>query len=144
MTREEKIVLKSVNKPDKENVNALSEWFCAALGFSTSDDTEPKLFERLALSSIQGEGITSKHLSQELKTPRSTIIYHLNEFISSGLVVRKGTRYFLRGNDLSTTFDEIRADMQREFDRMMQIASRFDEMMEGELYGRRKRKSEQH
>jgi predicted transcriptional regulator len=90
------------------------------------------------MMSIHGEGVTSKSLNQKLDVPRSTVIYHLNQFIYSGLVVRKGRRYYLRSDDMTSTLQEMQADMMREFSRMMELAAKFDEIVEEDTHGRKR------
>ena len=98
------------------------------------------MFKELVENSMKGTGTTSKELNKELDLPRSTVIYHLNRFMSSGLVVRKGTRYYLRASDFETTIQELQSEMLMEFNRMMQFASKLDEIMEDEINGRRKKR----
>lgn len=140
MQRREKIVIKTVTRPAKEDPQSLADWFCDSLGLTGNGEDDPDLFRELVSNSLNGEGITSKTLSEDLEMPRSTVIYKLNDFIDSGLAIRKGRRYFLRGDDLVTTLEELQADMERDFERMMKLASKFDEIMEGEIYDRRKRR----
>lgn len=140
--RQEKIVIKTVNRPSKESTLALANWFCDVFDLSGKEDIEPELFKEIVTTSLKGIGITSKLLSEELETPRSTVIYHLNGFINSGLVIRRGRRYFLKGEDLATTLEEMQADMEREFNRLREFASKFDQIVEGEIYAKRKRREE--
>jgi predicted transcriptional regulator len=140
MPKAEKIVVKTVNRPTEENTNALTDWFFDAFDLSGKGDSqEREMFKEIINNTFKGVGTTSKQLSMELKLPRSTAIYYLNKFISSGLIVRKGRRYYLRANDLTSTIQELQAEMQTEFNRMMQLANKLDELMEGEIYGERKK-----
>ena len=141
MPRKERILIKTVTKPVREDTQALADWFCDVLGLSGKEEDEPELFKELVSNSLNGEGITSKTLSEELQMPRSTVIYRLNEFIATGIAVRKGRRYFLRGEDLATTMEEMQADMEREFNRMITFASKFDDII-SETYVKRKRRKQ--
>ncbi len=136
MPKGEKIVIRAVSKPDEGNPQAITDWFLESFNLSGKDDTpERKMFGTIVNNSLQGIGTTSKGLSTELKQPLSTVIYNLNKFIDSGLVVRKGREYFLRGSDFQSTIQEIQAEMFAEFNRMMQFASKLDELFESEVYG---------
>jgi predicted transcriptional regulator len=136
-----KIVIKLVNKPGKESARALTDWFLESFDLTGRDDElEQMMFQELVGNSMKGTGTTSKELNRDLDAPRSTVIYHLNRFISSGLVVRKGRRYYLRAEDFETTIQELQGEMLMEFGRMMQFASKLDAIMEDEINGRRKRK----
>lgn len=137
MAAEEKIVVRQVQKPQKENVDTLVSWFLKSLDLSEDSELEPELLKEIVGANFEGSGITSLELHIRLDTPRTTVIYHLNRFINSGLVVRKGRKYFLRATDMESTFEELQADMMREFGRMMQIAEKFDQMMIGDVNGRK-------
>lgn len=138
MSNQEKIVIKSLSKPEKENFDALIAWFCKSFDMSgDANALEPTMFKEIVGASFEGSGITSRELNDKLNTPRTTVIYHLNRFISSGLIVRKRTKYFLRSVDMESTIEEMQADMFREFNRMMQFAEKIDQMMTGGTYVRR-------
>ncbi|MDE1846251.1 MAG: hypothetical protein KGH53_03160 [Candidatus Micrarchaeota archaeon] len=137
MVAEEKIVVRQVQKPKKENVDTLVSWFLKSLDLSEENSLEPELLKKIVAANFEGSGITSMELHVRLETPRTTVIYHLNRFINSGLVVRKGRKYFLRATDMESTFEEMQADMVREFGRMMEFAEKFDQMMIGDVNGRK-------
>lgn len=139
MRNVEKVVIKNLNKPDKEKLEDLFQWFCQVFDLSGKDnETEPGLFKEIIEGSVTGKGVTSKVLNKKLSLPRSTVIYHLNRFIGSGLVIRQGTKYYLRSDDMASTIEELQADLSREFGRMIEIAERMDKMLESDIYGRRK------
>jgi predicted transcriptional regulator len=141
MVLEEKIVLKTMNRPSKESVDKLSEWFCQVLGLGSKDnELEPEILKAVISGSVVGNGITSKDLNTELEIPRSTVIYHLNRFICSGIVVRKGRKYYLRSEDMKGTIEELQADMEREFVRMMEFADKMDKLLEDDFHGRKRSK----
>jgi len=140
MSNTEKLVIKTLSKPSKEGEEALLEWFCDVFDLAGKNNSiEPGILKEIAGGSAKGSGTTSKDLNRKLDVPRSTVIYHLNRFIYSGLVVRKGRRYYLRSSDMAGTIEELQADMLREFERMMEFAERLDRMMEGDVYGRRQK-----
>ncbi|MDE1851426.1 MAG: hypothetical protein KGH69_01915 [Candidatus Micrarchaeota archaeon] len=138
MATEEKIVIRQVNRPGKENPDALLQWFMQVFDFNSKGEVEPDIFKEIVERSIKGSGVTSKLLNEKLDVPRSTVIYHLNRFICSGLVVRRGRRYYLRSEDMAGTIAELQADMDREFIRLLEFAQKMDALFEGNAYGRRK------
>ncbi len=138
MVTEERIAIKQVNRPAKENVDALVSWFCESLDLSDKDDLEPTMLKEIINTSMKGSGVTSRELKSRLNTPRTTVIYHLNRFIYSGIVVRKGRRYYLRSTDMASTLEELQADMERDFVRLIEFAQRMDAMFESDVYGRRR------
>jgi predicted transcriptional regulator len=144
MASDEKLVIKQVSKPPKEDVDTLVAWFLQSFDLSDSKDSlEPGMLKEIISGSVKGSGVTSKELNIRLETPRTTVIYHLNRFIYSGLVVRKGRKYYLRSEDMESTLEEMQADMTREFQRMMEIAEKLDDIIEEDTYGRRREKRRQ-
>lgn len=141
MSNTEKLVIKTLNKPSKQESGDLFEWFCDVFDLvSKTNEMEPEILKEVAGHSLRGDGITSLDLTAKLEMPRSTVIYHLNRFIYSGLVVRKGRRYYLRSGDMESTIEELQADMLREFQRMNEFAQKIDQLMESDLYGRREKR----
>jgi predicted transcriptional regulator len=137
MPKAEKIVVKTVTKPSVESAPALTDWFFDTFGLAgKGDGPERKMFQLIVSNSLKGAGTSSKSISRSLKVPLSTVIYNLNKFIDCGLVVRKGREYFLRASDFESTIQELQAEMLAEFNRMMQFASKLDELIEDEIYGR--------
>lgn len=139
VANEEKMVIRQVNRPAKEDADTLVSWFLQAFDLSNSKDTlEPVMLKEIINYSVKGTGVTSKELNSRLDTPRTTVIYHLNRFIYSGLVVRKGRRYFLRATNMEETLEEMQTDMMREFGRLMAMAEKLDQLMEVSAHGRRR------
>ncbi|MEM0147074.1 MAG: helix-turn-helix domain-containing protein [Candidatus Micrarchaeaceae archaeon] len=131
------VLLKKVRKTHIEEPEEIVNALCDALSISGRSEAESATLRKIAESTAAGKGLTSKALSKELKIPRSTVIYRLNYFINAGLVIRRGRQYFMRGASLEETLEELQAETLAEFNRLMKLASKFDEMMESEIYGRR-------
>jgi predicted transcriptional regulator len=141
MANEEKIVLRTINRPSRPDIDELADWFCKVFDLSGKDDRlEPAMLKEIVSHNTDGRGTTSKMLNRKLGVPRTTVIYHLNRFIGSGLVIRRGTKYYLRSEDMESTLEELQADMEREFIRMMEFAKKMDEMFESDVYGRKRSK----
>lgn len=144
MSNTERLVIRTANRPPKEGEEALLEWFCDVFDLAgKKSDLEPEMLGEIAGGSIKGDGVTSKDLNKRLDMPRSTVIYHLNRFIYSGLVVRKGRKYYLRSNDMASTIEELQSEMLMEFNKLIQFAERLDKMMESEYYGRRQKRGKE-
>jgi predicted transcriptional regulator len=137
MPVEERIVIRSIARPTKDSIEELTFWFCRAFDLDSKEESmEPALLKEIVSASTSGSGVTSKELNDRLDVPRTTVIYHLNRFIGSGLVVRKGRKYFLRSEDMESTVEELQADMMREFSRMLEFAERFDKILTGDTLDR--------
>ena len=137
MVAEERIAIKQVGRPAKQDVDALVSWFCESLDLSDRDSLEPRILKEIINNSMSGAGITSKELNRKLSAPRTTVIYNLNRLIYSGMVVRKGRKYYLREVDMTRTLEGLQADMDREFGRMIEFAEKIDAMIESDIYGRK-------
>ena len=137
----ERITIKVVGRPQKDDLDHLSSWFCEVFDLNDKENNiEPLMLKRLIIKSISGDGVTSKELQKDLETPRSTVIYHLNRFIDAGLIIRKGRNYYLRSDDLASTIEDIQAEMIREFDRVITLAQKIDGILEvGKNGGRKNR-----
>jgi predicted transcriptional regulator len=141
MASEEKIVLRSISRPSSTDLKELMIWFIKVFDLGGKEEgLETAMFREIIANNIEGMGVTSKILNKKLDVPRSTVIYHLNRFIYSGLVVRKGRKYYLRSEDMHGTIEELHADIEREFSRMMQFADMMDKLFEEGAYDRRKTK----
>ncbi|MGB9732498.1 MAG: winged helix-turn-helix domain-containing protein [Candidatus Micrarchaeia archaeon] len=140
MPSEEKLIIKPLSRPQKETVDDLVKWFCKA--FDLEEELEPRILREIISKSLLGEGATSKELYQKMKIPRSTVIYHLNRFISAGLIVRRGRKYFLRSMSMEDTIAELQRDMLMEFSKLIEFAEKFDELITREIYGGRKKRKE--
>ncbi len=140
MVAEERIAIKQVGRPAKQDVDALVSWFCESLDLSDRDSLEPRILKEIINNSMSGAGITSKELNESLETPRTTVIYHLNRFIYSGIVIRKGRKYYLRSTDMASTLEELQADMEREFMRLIEFAQKMDALFESDIYGGKRSK----
>ncbi len=137
MNTEERIAIRQVGKPQKESMDSLVFWFCESLDLPSKEGIGPTMLKEIISSSIQGRGITSKELNRKLSAPRTTVIYNLNRLIYSGMVVRKGRKYYLREVDMTRTLEGLQADMDREFGRMIEFAEKIDAMIESDIYGRK-------
>ncbi|MEM0149430.1 MAG: hypothetical protein QXW10_00855 [Candidatus Micrarchaeaceae archaeon] len=127
-----KIVIRSVDKPLKsKSPDALISWFCEALGLSgegESDSIESEILKKFLMAAQKNIGISSSNIKLGKGVPRSTVIYHLNRLIESGLIVKRGRKYYMRAQALSTSIEEIEYDIDREFQRMIDMAKEFDRL----------------
>lgn len=127
-----KIVIQFTEMPDFDDPKSMIRWFCIAFGLCGMEGggIEEKILSKFTETASGGEGITSSELKEEIDLSRSTVIYHLNRFIDSGLVVKRGRKYYLRASEMHKAIEEIEYDIEREMKRMMDIAMEFDRIME--------------
>jgi predicted transcriptional regulator len=121
-------------KPAEHSVDGEIEWLCSSLGFCEQidkDKTAAAIFRKLLESAHRGEPMRSDELADSIGKSRGAVVNHLNKLMGAGLVVRRGTRYELREQNLHNTLLEMRRDMERMFQDMDEIARYIDEEMGG-------------
>jgi len=116
-------------RPSERSLDAELEWLCSSLGFCEEidrDKTAAAVFRSLLESTHMGEPLRSDDIAERVGKSRGAVVNHLNKLINSGLVVRRGTTYELREQNLHNTLIEMRRDMDRMFQDMQEIAEEID------------------
>jgi hypothetical protein len=98
---------------------------CLGLG-DERDDVGRHVFRALVRASTRGQGISSRDLMQLSEVSQAAVIYHLNMFQRSGLVIKDGRNYYLRGHTLEATLEEMENDMHRRFENLKAIARKIE------------------
>lgn len=128
----EKIIIKVTEKPNRDPEKIIN-WFCIVFGLSDEEEKnniETQILKKFIMNAEnKNNGITSSDLKFNKHIPKSTVIYHLNRFISSGLIIKKGRKYYLRATNLLKAIEEIEYDINKEFKKMLDIALDFDKLM---------------
>ncbi|MFI5412300.1 MAG: hypothetical protein ACHQX1_00215 [Candidatus Micrarchaeales archaeon] len=128
-----KIVIRDVERPDSKKPDAMIRWFLAVFDLGDGNEAngiEAQILGELVRASYKGEGISSAELKLEPPVARSTVIYHLNRLLELGILVKRGRKYFLRATDMSKVMEEIEYDIEREMQRMIDMAREFDKIMQ--------------
>ena len=123
-----KLLIREEPRPLSHSPDAELEWLVQSLGFDdegSSDKTAFKIFKRI-VTSPKKDGVTSMEITQYMKLSRVGTLYHLNKFMSAGLVVRDGRKYRMRAENLERTLEEVEEDFLRMFRKMAQIAESID------------------
>src|SRR4030095_1425723 len=118
------IIIRYVSVPaDEESMDSALDYIYQCLGLGDDrDDVGPAVFRAVVKASARGEGISSRDLMQLNEVSQAAVIYHLNIFQRSALVVKDGRNYFLRAPTLIQTLDEMENDVRRRFDYLKGIA----------------------
>ncbi len=127
----EKIEIRVIERPDEDDPEKMLRWFAAVLGLSgdQKDSIAEQILKDFAYAAKEGmNGLSSSELKFDKEIPRSTVIYHLNRFIETGIVVKKGRKYFLRANEMTRVVEELEYDIDREMQRMLDMAKEFDRL----------------
>lgn len=122
------IIIRYISIPTEEDdLDAGLDWIYQCLGLGDDRDQVGKLvFRALVKASRKGTGISSKDIMQLSEVSQAAIIYHLNQFKRTGLVVKEGRNYYLRGHTLEHTLEEMESDMVRRFERMKKVGKKID------------------
>ncbi len=125
-----KIVIFELEAPKKPNVEEEIKWLCRCLGLDPEKDKLAfDIFLHLLAANRSGDGIKTINITRSSKVTQAAAVYHMNVFMRSGLVVKKGSKYFLRGSTLGETFELMESDVMRKMGQLRQIARRIDEQM---------------
>lgn len=122
------IIIRYITVPSEDDdLDAGLDFIYQCLGLGDErDEIGMMVFRALVKASRQGGGISSKDIAELSHVTQAAIIYHLNQFKRSGLVVKEGRNYYLRGHTLENTLEEMESDMTRRFERMKKIAKKID------------------
>jgi predicted transcriptional regulator len=128
-----KIKIRKIITPPPGSLKDDIDYICRSFGYFSQRDkncTAGRIF-RLIVKETAGEeeGLTSDEIAEKLDLSRGTIVYHLNNFIESGLIVRKKNTYKLRSASLQKSIEEIKSDIERILEEMMKIADEIDSQL---------------
>lgn len=99
------------------------------LGISPKKDRLAfSIFLHVLSNNLKG-GVKTKDLVESEGVTQAAAVYHLNKFIEKGFVIKRGTRYFLRGESIEETVDELKKDFLRRAERMKKVAKRIDDFI---------------
>ena len=122
-------VLLDMKMPSTTDFERDVEWICKCFGFLESrdkDKTAAKIFRTLLDVAKEGKGLSSDELAEKIGLTRGTMVHHLNKLAQSGIVIRRGGQYELRGKSLQRTVKEIKRDIDRIFENIEQVATSID------------------
>ena len=116
------IIIRRVEDPPTLTPESKLEWICECLGLNKNDELAMRIFKALVLAGEKGDGVSTREIMEKADVTQGAIVYHMNSFIRSGLIIKQGRRYFLRAQTLENTIEEMEQDMLRMMDRMRKIA----------------------
>ena len=122
------VVIRYIAVPThEEDIDADIDYVYLCLGLGDErDDVGRIVFRALVKASMGGEGISSRDIMELSETSQAAVIYHLNNFQRSGLVVKDGRNYYLRGHTLEQTLEEMENDIMRRFEHLKSIARKIE------------------
>jgi len=116
------IIIRRVERPPEPSAESKLEWICECLGLNQNDELAKEIFKELVLAGEKGDGVSTREIMEKEKVTQGAVTYHMNFFMRSGIIVRKGRKYHLRAHSLENTIEEMEADMIRMLERMRKIA----------------------
>jgi predicted transcriptional regulator len=124
------IIIKKIRSPPPGSLNEDIDYICKSFGYFTprdKQDTAGKIFRLIVKKTANSNmGLSSDEIAEELSLTRGAIIYHLNNFITAGLVIKENNRYRLRSQSIQKIIEEIKIDIERIMGQMMKIANDID------------------
>ncbi len=112
-------------EPPEDDINADIDYMYQCLGLGDERDEVGRLVFR-ALVKAGPRGISSRDIMSLGEMSQAAVIYHLNLFQRSGLVVKDGRNYDLRGFSLTNALDELENDMHRRYEQLRLIAKKIE------------------
>ncbi len=125
MIEEFSITVKRVKRPKTSDLNNDIQIISQSLGLFSKRDKEKSCF-RVFLEIVKNKGMNAEEITLNTHLTRATVIHHLNFLIKSGLIIKKGHKYFLRGETLEGLIKEISKDMEKNFSELDKLAKNID------------------
>ncbi|MCX6801617.1 MAG: ArsR family transcriptional regulator [Candidatus Diapherotrites archaeon] len=124
-----RITIRKIEPPFSQNAEEEFAFLCRSLGFFEEIDKEKTasaIFRLIVKNYDKGKRLTSTDLAALVKMSRGSVINHLNNLITAGLVLKDGRYYVPRSRSVYRTITEIEEDIDRVFRRMQETAKRID------------------
>ncbi len=128
-----KVTVVRIKKPPKKNVNDDLQWFCSSLGLFNIRDRNSscfRVFIELLRHTRKGKSLSSDELANLTGLSRGTVVHHLRNLISTGLVVPHRGKYVLREGNLENVVKEIKDDLDRVMKDLMAMAEELDDELQ--------------
>ena len=116
-------------KPTGNDPNRDIIWLCESLGLITKRDKERncfKVFSEIVKANKEKKYLTSEEINKTLKLSRSNVVHYLNKLIDSGLIIKVGSKYELREDNLILLVNEIEKDVRLIFEDLKRVALEVD------------------
>jgi len=128
----EQVILKKLEEPRVADPHEDVQWLIKSLGFISDrdkDKTAAKIFQTVVDAAVKRMALTSDQLADNCNISRGAVIYHIHNYMDSGLLIRERTRYVLPVRSLERTLEEIEQDTLRIFANLKRIARDIDEKL---------------
>ena len=116
------IVIRRVEQPPETTPESKLEWICECLGIDRNDELARNIFKEIVVASEKRDGVSTRDMMEKANVTQGAIVYHMNSFMRSGIIIKQGRKYYLRSQTLTHTIEDIEQDMVRMLSRMRKIA----------------------
>lgn len=123
-----KITIVEVRQPQSGNLEDEIRWMCRCLDMDPKKDRIAfEIFLHLLNASRHSKGVRTIEITRDVGVTQAAVVYHMNAFMRSGVIVKKGREYYLRGGNLEQTIGEMETDMLRRLMMIRKVAEKIDE-----------------
>ena len=117
------IALREVDKPKGADIEEELDWICECLGLAGQrNELARGIFRDIILASRDRSGVSTREIKERQNVTQAAVVYHINIFQGSGLIIKRGRRYYLRAPTLESTLEEMEQDMLRRMARLRRVA----------------------
>jgi predicted transcriptional regulator len=124
-----KITIIKHKKPKQLNLNEEIQWFSSCLGMFNKRDKEKSQFRIFVNLLKEKKPLSSDQIANCSNLSRSTAIHHISKLKSSGLIIEKDKRYFLRVYNLEGLIKHIEKDVLSTFKIIREISREIDKKL---------------
>ncbi len=120
--RYRQIIIRFIIPREQSAEDEFLDTLYVALGFGDEKDEVGKMVFKEIIKS-KNQGISSKEIMERSHVSQAAIIYHLNNLLRSGFVVKEGKYYYLRGETVSETLRIIEEELILRLERLRKMAN---------------------
>ena len=119
---EVELLIRRERPPREENPEVLLEYILRMLGYERNLEIYRGILKRL-----KEQALSSTELSQGI-AKRTTTIYHINKLVRGGLIIKRGSKYQLRESSFERLVEDLRRDVERAFEDLLEVARRLEKV----------------
>jgi len=123
------ITIKNIEKPLRSSIEKDLDWLCKSFGFVSprdSKETASKIFKEIIIAAHKNKELTSEQIAKKIGISRNATLVHIKNYLESGLIVKKKTKYVLRERSIFGSIEEVKLDIIRMLNNIQKIAKEID------------------
>jgi predicted transcriptional regulator len=129
-----KIIIRNVEMPLDDKFESRLAWICSTLGFFEpidKDKNSAAIIKQIILATEQNKGLTSTEIAERIGVSRGSTISHLNKIKKSGLIEKRGKKYFAKGSSMLGTIGKLEEEVNAIFKKLRKTAEQIDKEFDG-------------